>query len=378
MTLQSSGPISLSNIQGEFGGPSVNKSLRSYYRNGSYVNCSPANAGIPTSGQISIKEFYGANHYVPPPKQLYKITCSGAYTIPSGVSSVGILAVGGGGGGGGSQLSYFVYGGGIWDGGGGGGSGGAVYGQNVSITGPITVIVTIGAGGPAALRTGSCGGQSGYFEYGGNGGDTTIADTSYNVNIRAYGGGGGGGALPFEYYCACSSGYVTNVGDGGYAARSGHPGGSGGGGNGSFSDHPGGSATQGTNIYGLANYGNPGGTARDNGYNGGGGGLGASGGSGVTRAYSGAGGSGTSFAFGSTATPALGGGGGGGASYVCNGAYPPGCGGSGGGGRGGAYNSAGCAGTQYTGGGGGGGGGKATCGGGPGGGGGAGVVYLYY
>jgi len=48
MVLQSSGQISIYDIHGEFGG---NRKLKSYYG---------AASGIPTSGEISIKDFYGA------------------------------------------------------------------------------------------------------------------------------------------------------------------------------------------------------------------------------------------------------------------------------------------------------------------------------
>ena len=59
MAITSSGAISLSNIQSEFGG--VNPiSLSEYYRNGAYV---PSGAtAIPTSGAIDISDFYGASN----------------------------------------------------------------------------------------------------------------------------------------------------------------------------------------------------------------------------------------------------------------------------------------------------------------------------
>ena len=57
MTIPSSGAISLSTIQGEFGG-STPISLSEYYRNGSYV--SSGNTNVPTSGALSLSDFYGA------------------------------------------------------------------------------------------------------------------------------------------------------------------------------------------------------------------------------------------------------------------------------------------------------------------------------
>jgi len=57
MALQSSGAISLNDIQTEFGGTNP-ISLSEYYRNGSYVTSN--NTNVPTSGAISIGNFYGA------------------------------------------------------------------------------------------------------------------------------------------------------------------------------------------------------------------------------------------------------------------------------------------------------------------------------
>lgn len=60
MVLQSSGPISLEDIRNEFGGTAPD-SITEYYRNGSFVPDTPANSGIPTSGQISLSDFYGGS-----------------------------------------------------------------------------------------------------------------------------------------------------------------------------------------------------------------------------------------------------------------------------------------------------------------------------
>lgn len=59
MALQTSGAISLSNIQGEFGGSSSNIAISNYYRGGSNVPNTSANNSIPTSGQIQFDDFYG-------------------------------------------------------------------------------------------------------------------------------------------------------------------------------------------------------------------------------------------------------------------------------------------------------------------------------
>ena len=69
MTLQSSGAISFSQIQSEFGGSSP-ISISEYYRNGSYVQGTYSfkggsyaiNTSIPTSGTISLSNFYGTGN----------------------------------------------------------------------------------------------------------------------------------------------------------------------------------------------------------------------------------------------------------------------------------------------------------------------------
>jgi len=67
MTLQSSGAISLQNIQAEFGGPSSNITLQNYYAGGSYVAAGTKNGSgvaIPSSGAIKLEDFYGASAIV--------------------------------------------------------------------------------------------------------------------------------------------------------------------------------------------------------------------------------------------------------------------------------------------------------------------------
>lgn len=65
MTLPSSGPLSLSDIQTEFGGSNP-ISLSEYYAGGAYVpsGTSGTNGPVPTSGAISISNFYGTTSIV--------------------------------------------------------------------------------------------------------------------------------------------------------------------------------------------------------------------------------------------------------------------------------------------------------------------------
>ena len=60
MTLPSSGTITIAQIQTEFGGSNP-ASLSEYYRNGAYVPDTSANSSIPTSGTITMANFYGGN-----------------------------------------------------------------------------------------------------------------------------------------------------------------------------------------------------------------------------------------------------------------------------------------------------------------------------
>ena len=64
MTLPSSGALSLSQIQSEFGGSNpIN--LSEYYRGGSLVPAHGNTTGIPSSGQISVSQFYGKSNTAP-------------------------------------------------------------------------------------------------------------------------------------------------------------------------------------------------------------------------------------------------------------------------------------------------------------------------
>lgn len=64
MTLQASGPISMSQIRAEFGG-SAPDALSEYYRGGGLVPNIGANAAIPTSGAIAMSNFYNGTAAVP-------------------------------------------------------------------------------------------------------------------------------------------------------------------------------------------------------------------------------------------------------------------------------------------------------------------------
>lgn len=60
MTLPVSGPLSIADLQAEFGGPAAPRNLLDYYRGGAYVPDTAQNASIPTSGAITLPDdFYG-------------------------------------------------------------------------------------------------------------------------------------------------------------------------------------------------------------------------------------------------------------------------------------------------------------------------------
>jgi len=65
MTLPTSGALSLSQIQGEFGGSNP-ISLSEYYAGGSFVpsGTSGTNGSVPSSGAIDINIFYGTSAYI--------------------------------------------------------------------------------------------------------------------------------------------------------------------------------------------------------------------------------------------------------------------------------------------------------------------------
>ena len=122
MTLQNSGSISIGEIAEEMGGTTPH-SLSEYYGFGS---------GVPSSGAISISEFYGASapeyfqatggseNFTSGNNRIHVFNGSGTLTVTqlgnsSGNQSVEYLIIGGGGGGGRGDNGY----------GGGGGAGGA-------------------------------------------------------------------------------------------------------------------------------------------------------------------------------------------------------------------------------------------------------------
>ena len=193
MAIPSSGPISLTDVQTEFGGSNP-ISLSEYYAGGAYVAAGTTGTygAVPSSGAISLRNFYGTNAVVIG-QQAY--TSAGTYTwvAPSGVTSVSVVAVGGGG----WPRRYCC--GGVMKGGGGGGLG---YKNNYTVTPGSSYTVVVGAGAQCGVS--NCGGTSYFVDA-----STVVSGRganqgNENYNFQGYkggtftgtgGGNGGDGAI---------------------------------------------------------------------------------------------------------------------------------------------------------------------------------------
>jgi len=203
---------------------------------------SPANGPIVlTSDYITV-----TNTIIPVTEAQFTKPGKTVWTVPSGVSSINIVAIGGGGGGGGTvnllvdpKVGSTVYGARTAFGGGGGG-GALAYKNNVTVSSGDTITINIGSGGGNGWNTG------GYYASGSSliasagvtipkgtagfaGGDTTIVYKG--ATIVSAGGGKGGG---LGYYASPAGGDA--VGGNGGSVIAGDGGGAGGkGGNGDTS-----------------------------------------------------------------------------------------------------------------------------------------------
>ena len=149
MALPESGPLSLSDIQAEFGGTNP-ISISEYYKGGAFVLTTDFAPNVPTSGTINISDFYGARKTT-----LTTLTFTTAgdnlFVVPSTVVGnlqiVSMTGAGGGGGGPDSQPGASGYGGLI------------VTGGNVPVSaGDIVNCFVGGGGGPGGSGGGGGGG----------------------------------------------------------------------------------------------------------------------------------------------------------------------------------------------------------------------------
>jgi hypothetical protein len=105
MALPLSGPISLSDIQAEFGGTNpIN--LSEYYKGGAYVLNTDYAPNVPRSGTISITDFYGARKGILT-TLTFSIAGDNLFVVPATViGNLQIVTMTGGGGGGGGPDTY--------------------------------------------------------------------------------------------------------------------------------------------------------------------------------------------------------------------------------------------------------------------------------
>jgi hypothetical protein len=241
MTLPTSGPLSLNDIKGEFGpvGSPANVALGDYYAGGAYVayGVSGINGPVPTSGAISIANFYGTTVFTPGTTTFTSGT--GTFTIPLGTATLVIEAVGGAAAGGYGSYDFVAdqaYGGG----GGGGGaraitsvaaSGGGQslsysvgrggdyvlgqYGVASSVSGGLITTMTAGGGTPGTSGEPTAAGGAGGTSTGGNVSNSTGDagnqgdSSSGGLGGNNYSQGGNGGYGASAEGTVGADGYVT-------------------------------------------------------------------------------------------------------------------------------------------------------------------------
>ncbi len=238
MAIQSSGIITLQDIEDEFGGTG-SVSLSEYYRNGAYVTSN--NTSVPTSGAISLSNFYGATNQF-------------TFNISSHTQNANIrtLAINAGWDGSAPLIANVNSGVYLWSD--STSTGGAII--SGSFAGGLTLNnygKIIGRGGNAgqnggpALTVASSGvavlnASGAYIAGGGGGGGSSYSgDNGTNSNKDWINGGGGAGGGSGAGYAAGSGGAIGQAGSNGGATSSrdegpGAPAGGGGAGGGSGGD----------------------------------------------------------------------------------------------------------------------------------------------
>jgi len=179
MTIKRSGIISLADIQNEFGGTAP-ISISEYYRSGAYTTAN--NIPVPTTGFVSINQFYGASKYTPGNTGIIWSGNRSVILPPNSGNTIYYYCIGGGGGGGGGS-SRIGYG---YGAGGGGGSGGNSYGSFSANPGDNLYVVIGGGGHGGAARDGpySSGSSGGW-------GGRSIIYKNWTPQVIANGGSGG-------------------------------------------------------------------------------------------------------------------------------------------------------------------------------------------
>lgn len=181
MALPASGLITMEMIAAEFGG-SPPYLLSQYYRGGGRVTAN--NTNVPTSGPISLSQFYGARKSVPGSTNY----SAGSHSVTIPIYSTITMEIWGAGGGGGGNSSGTAYAN-TWF----GGTGGQSY-----FTAPSgTIYANGGTGG------GNCTGG----RVGANGANGS-PDNGYYGDVNVLGGGNAGGPpQSWAPYVAGTGGY---------------------------------------------------------------------------------------------------------------------------------------------------------------------------
>jgi len=209
MALQSSGSISLNDIQTEFGGANP-ISMSEYYRGGSFVTDN--NTGVPTSGAIDMGDFYGTTNQF-------------AFTISTDTQEADLSTLATAAGWNGTDalnatVASGVY---LWS------DDTAVGG--LTIPSSLNGLVTITNNGYIIGRGGNGGSTSASLRTGADGGPALVNSATGVILVNASGayiagGGGGGGAGGVHDYGPGGGGGGAGGGTGG--SNSGNGGGTGG------------------------------------------------------------------------------------------------------------------------------------------------------
>lgn len=274
MAIPSSGEIKISEIATEFGDSAPN-SMSEYYRGGGLVPDSPTNAGVPTSGQIAVADFYGAQNRVSIPLTISANTQN--YNLFTQANASPLYVAGS------SDVTLTIQPGVLV-----GSSSTGAYALNIPSSFTAGDTVTVVNNGTVIGRGGNGGGGGPGFSPGAGGGGGNAGSAVYvqfttvftnNGTIAGGGGGGGGGrgagAATPPTNPKQPSGPVAYYGGGGGGGGAGYTAGSGGGG-GAGPNFPGGGGASGSSTAGGSGGSGPG----PAGNGGAGGGQGANGGTG--------------------------------------------------------------------------------------------------
>jgi hypothetical protein len=150
MAIPLTGTISLTDIQTEFGGTNP-ASLSEYYKGGAYVLSTDYAPNVPTSGKISLSDFYGARKTTVTTLTFTSVG-DNFFALPATVvGNLSVTITGGGGGGGGSDSQS----------GAPGYSGLTVTGSSFPVSAGEIVNCFVGGGGGAGGSGGGGGGGGG-------------------------------------------------------------------------------------------------------------------------------------------------------------------------------------------------------------------------